>query len=739
VKKRPTYLELGRRQAFGRPSRRAPLGPVAPPPDPATVADFDLGTWRVRPALARMTSADRIVALEPPTLLALLILAERPPGGVNRDQLAARIYGGGMAEDHEPKLRRVLGFLRRVFSEDGSVRIENAPGDAYVLEVGSPVPGRGLKAPESTVLREDPGGVSAWLGRKRRRGLAIGVAALIVVLLAGGLTVLIERSHVVLFGTVSKVVAFATEPGVKTSPSFSPDGRQVVYSWRLGDGSGTHLVLRPVGGGSWRPLTAGPGTDLYPAWSPHGNLIAFERLEGADCGVFVIAPDGGTERRLGDCGFGAEGHLTWTREGEAVIFSHRGDTIRSRQLVSAGVASGTLTGVSNPVMGMPGDQQPVLAPTGRRLVFVRSRAVGVSDIQLLDLGTVAVERVTRDGTPIDGIAFEGGTQSVVFASGRGGRMALWRTRLDRWKPDLMLATANELRGPAISADGKRMAFEEWRYTSALVRLPGAAEGAPLPLRDDGDVLMRDPQLSPDGSVLVYVSNAGGHDALWLAPAGGGPARALTHAGLDVVESPHWSSDGRTIAFTGYRDGHFDIWTVPVAGGEPRRASDDGMTRAPSFSHDGRWLYFASQRAGGHWQIWRQAWPDGGHAEQLTTLGGLAALEAPDGDSLYYVRPDRPGLWHRPREPDGDDTLASPELSPADWHNFDVGTDAVWFVARGDVGAPELMRYSTNREESKPVRPLPGALPGLGIAATPDGIILPQVTSVSADLRLATLD
>ena len=166
--RRPGYLQLGKRRAFGRPMKK-PVGPVEPAPDPALVADFELGTWRVRPALGRMTRNDRIVALDRPTLLALLILAERPSGGVNRDVLAARIYGGGTAEDHEPKLRRVLGLLRRVLSEDGAVRIANAPGDAYILEVGAPVPGRGLRPFESNVLKDDPGGVDAWSSRKRKR------------------------------------------------------------------------------------------------------------------------------------------------------------------------------------------------------------------------------------------------------------------------------------------------------------------------------------------------------------------------------------------------------------------------------------------------------------------------------------------------------------------------------------------------------------------------------------------
>jgi Tol biopolymer transport system component len=735
--KRPGYLELGRRENFGRPARR-PVGPVEPPPDPDAVADFDLGTWRVRPSLARMTRADRIVALEKPTLLALLILAERPPDGVNRDVLAARVYGGGTAEDHEPKLRRVLGFLRRVFSEDGAVRILNVPGDAFVLEIGAPVPGRGLKGSDSEALREDPGAIAAWLGRSRRRWLSLGLASLVVTILAGSLIVLIERSHVVLFGTVSSSVPFATEPGEKTSPSFSPDGRQVVYSWRLADGSGTHLVVRPLGGGSWRPLTAGDGIDRFPAWSPRGNLIAFERLTPAGCGVLLIAPDGSNERHVGDCSFGAEGPLTWTREGDAIIYARRPDTERSRQLVSLAVATGALTGVSNPVIGMPGDEQPVLAPNGRRLVFLREHAIGVGDLVLLDLGTVAVEKVTHDHAITAGTAFEAGSHSVVFASPRGGRLALWRTSLERWQPDLMIPSPFDQRGPAISNDGRSMAFEEWHYATRLARVP--ASGAATTVRDGGEARLRQPQLSPDGTQLVYVSNQGGHEQLWLAPVAGGTPRALTTVDLDYPETPRFSPDGRTVAFSAAHRGRFDLWAVSLADGALRRLSDDGQSRAPSFSHDGRWLYFGSQRSG-RWQIWRETWPDGGNAEQLTTDGGLAALEARDGDSLYYVRADRMGLWHRSREPGGDETLAAGTLSPADWCNWDVTATDIWFVARPDLGAPHLARYSIDAERVTELGPLEALLPDSGLAASADGngVLLATVTRARADLKLATLE
>ncbi len=736
--KRLTYLELGRRTAFGRPLKK-PVGPVPPPPDPAAVADFELATWRVRPSLGRMTKADRILALDPQTLLVLLILAERPAGGVNREQLVVRVFGAGAEQLAHEKLRRCLSFLRRAFSEDGAVRILNAPGDCFVLEVGTPDPGRGLRWPTADVLLDNPTGVESFLKRGKHRALAIGVAAAMVI----GLTVLLiaisNDGHVVLLGgRVAGVTALATEPGEKTSPSFSPDGRQLVYSWRQPDGS-QKLYLRALTGGAPRALTGGGGGDSFPAWSPRGDLIAFQRRAESSCAVLAIAPGGGEMRLLGDCDFGGGGPMTWLRDGTALIYTHRTAWKLPTQLVSVSVADTRMVGVTNPVVGMPGDSSPALAMTGRRLAFVRTRAPGAADLTLLELGGNLPERLSRDGLATAGAAWEPAGLSLIFSSPRTGRDALWRSRVNGTPPEVLLERPQALRAPALSNDGRALAFERWHETSRLARLPADGSAASAPWRATA-ARERGAQFAPDGSRLVFVSNQGGRDQLLLAAASGGEAKPLTSGRFDYLEAPRWSADGRFIAFAASRDQQLDVWTVEVASGAERRVTDNGKSRAPSFSHDGRWLYYGSARSAG-WQLWRRPWPGDGQPEQLTTEGGLAAIESRDGDSLYFVRPDRRGLWQRPREPGGDDTLISAELSPADFRNWDVTAEAIWFVTRPAEGPPRLGRYSLLDGKFSVRQPLPALLPDAGLTLTPDGqaLLIGEATAVQVDLEVAALE
>jgi dipeptidyl aminopeptidase/acylaminoacyl peptidase len=110
----------------------------------------------------------------------------------------------------------------------------------------------------------------------------------------------------------------------------------------------------------------------------------------------------------------------------------------------------------------------------------------------------------------------------------------------------------------------------------------------------------DPQLSPDGTRVVYVvadvlkdENRTNAD-LWLINAdGSGEPRKLTHSPKRDAH-PRWSPDGKWIAFESTRDGDSQLYLLPTDGGEPRKLTtiSTGASQA-LWSPDGKALAFVS--------------------------------------------------------------------------------------------------------------------------------------------------
>ena len=74
------------------------------------------------------------------------------------------------------------------------------------------------------------------------------------------------------------------------------------------------------------------------------------------------------------------------------------------------------------------------------------------------------------------------------------------------------------------------------------------------------------------------------------------------------------------------------------GGSRRRLTTDPATDSiPSWSRDGNWIYFASNRTG-RFDVWKVS-REGGAPDQVTKNGGFAAFESPGGDALYYTKGD----------------------------------------------------------------------------------------------------
>jgi len=103
--------------------------------------------------------------------------------------------------------------------------------------------------------------------------------------------------------------------------------------------------------------------------------------------------------------------------------------------------------------------------------------------------------------------------------------------------------------------------------------------------------LRTNAISPDGKTVVFTYKGD----LYKVPSTGGAAIPLTlHEAHDFM--PVWSHDGKWIAFASDRYGNFDIYVMPAEGGEARRLTFHSAAEFPyEFSRDNKSILFGAAR------------------------------------------------------------------------------------------------------------------------------------------------
>jgi len=156
----------------------------------------------------------------------------------------------------------------------------------------------------------------------------------------------------------------------------------------------------------------------------------------------------------------------------------------------------------------------------------------------------------------------------------------------------------------------------------------------------------------------------------------------------------------------------------VAGGTVRPlptlpGADNG---GPSWSRDGKWIYFYSDWGGEPIQVWKVPL-EGGPPVKVTRKGGVFAAESADGRSLYYSKFDEHGIWQMPLR-GGEEKRVMDRAGEHDWYNWALARNGIYFFDyhRGRA-VVDLFDLATRKTTT--ILTL-DKWPGIGLAVSADG-------------------
>ena len=699
------------------------------------------GIFEADLAAGELRREGTILKLQDQPFRLLSLLLERPGAIITREELRAALWPDGSFVDFEYGVNTAIKKVRYALgdSADNPRFVQTLPRKGYRFI--APVTTEGP-------LRPPAAAPSVAASPKRRRTWMIA-AVLAAALSASGLWVFRQNPASRPAGFPVPLTAY---PGSEWSAAFSPDGRQVAFAWNGVREDNYDIYLKAKGSDSPTRLTTDPAPDLSPAWSPDGRRIAFLRdLGKGRVAVMMVFAAGGPEVKIAETSaplFPHYRNLAFSPDGNWLITAALdADAPRQHARTSGlflySVENGSRRRLTLPPAGYYSDTNPALAPDGRSLAFLRGPESLSQDLYVLPVDrTLSASGEPRRLTSWNRFtlnpAWTADGREIIVATGELENTRLWRVPVSGSGDASVIASAGDgAMLPALAPDG-RLAFTRALRRVSIWTLDLTAS------RKEGSRLRRwpgsssridtNPRFSPDGRRVAFVSNRSGTYQIWIANADGSGAFPLTSMTALLVGTPNWSPDGSTIVFDGSKNGHFEGYAISAAGGTPRRLmGSNGQDGVVSFSRDGKWIYFSSNRTG-ELQIWRMP-AEGGEAVQWTRRGGRVARESVDGRHLYFAKPvpDGYSLWRMPAA-GGEETLV---LESVLAFSFDVTKGGVYYVDRpGLDGLCPMYFYAfaNGRSTQLAASSLPGAN---GLSVSPDGLTLirGQTTETSADLMV----
>jgi serine/threonine protein kinase/Tol biopolymer transport system component len=351
--------------------------------------------------------------------------------------------------------------------------------------------------------------------------------------------------------------------------TWSPDGTQFAYHT---DGAGDPIfVAEPNGQGRRQIYAAARGVHChFPVWSPDGAFIYFvQGFPPDEMDIWRIRPTGGPAERI--TFHNSRVAYPTLLDERTMLYTARAEDGSGPWLYGMDVERRVPHRIS---FGVERYTSIAASADGRRLVATVANPeaslwrMSISDRVIQESGASRVAIPT-----VRGLSPRIGPGYTLYLSSKGGDDGIWKladgTAIELWSGLL----GRVLEGPAISPDGRRIAFSAQKSGKTRLYLMNANGTGIQGLADSLDVRGA-AAWSPDGQWITVGADDGKGPRLFKIPLNGPPIRMVEEQSLNPV----WAPDGRFLVYSGAEIGtNFPLKAV-TAEGERRTLPELTLSR-----------------------------------------------------------------------------------------------------------------------------------------------------------------
>ncbi len=226
-----------------------------------------------------------------------------------------------------------------------------------------------------------------------------------------------------------------------------------------------------------------------------------------------------------------------------------------------------------------------------RIAFV-AEDDGEKGIYIMDWDGHRLRKLGLKGTLVLAPHWSADGTKIIYSSERGRQWGIYLLDFEKMTEKRIFAS----KGTNIAGDffpaGDAVTFSSTRDGTPDIFAMNIKEHATKKLTSSQGIEVS-PAVSPDGRHIAFVSDRGGSPQIYIMRSDGSDIRRLTFEG-SYNTSPSWSPLGDRIVYS-CRMGKNQICTTKPDGTAHTQLTEHGNNEDPSFSADGRYITFSSDR------------------------------------------------------------------------------------------------------------------------------------------------